>query len=266
MRKNECSVLPRGKEVVQKYVAHSNTPHGRLRHDLLFMYYDKFIKDRDVDWIIDIGGGSGLLVERLLGKYPGLKAVIIDADEEMINKAKEYLAPYLDTQRIEAVVGEVGDFPAVFKSLPLREKSILTTFNHTIEYVENKKDSLYLIQATIPKGSFFGIMYLNNSHEAMRKLIFKDSPEGVLSQLDTHQLDMIYFGLAEAVGTEELENYFFDNGCTQLEEYGLRCISDFKPYEYVEKNYEQILKMEFVLGKMSDFIGLARYRLKIFGL
>lgn len=265
MRKNECSVPTMGKEVVQKYMAHANSPHGRLRHDLLFMFYDEFIKGRDVDWIIDIGSGSGLLVKRLLGKYPGLKAVIIDAEEEMINKAKECLAPDLETWRIEAVVGGIRDFPAVFKSLPLREKKILTTFNHTIEYVENKKDSLDLIQTTIPEGSFFGIMYLNNSHEAMRKLIFKDSPQSVLTQLDTHQLDMVYFGLAEAVETEELEKYFFDKGCTQLEEFGLRCISDFKPHEFVEKNYEQILKMEFVLGKMSDFMGLARYRLKIFG-
>jgi SAM-dependent methyltransferase len=255
-----------GKDVVQKYVEHANTPHGRLRHDLLFMYYDEFMKDRDIDRILDIGGGSGFLVQRLLEKYPDLKAVIVDADKEMIELAGTRLAPYLSNQRLGLALGRVEDFPRIYQSLSIEDEKILTTFNHTIEYVEDKMGALAALRSTTPAGSFLGIMYLNNSHEALRQLIFKDSPDGVLDQLQSYSLDMIYFGMAQAVGTAELERYFADNDCKLLREFGIRCLSDFKPRDFVDKNYDRILNMEFSLGKMRDFIGLARYRLKIFGI
>ena len=265
MNKNEWTGRSMGKEVVQKYVEHAQTPHGRLRHDLLFMYYDEFIKGRNINRILDVGGGSGFLVQRLLEKNPSLQAVIIDADNEMIELARVRLAPYLNEERLRLAMSRVEDFSRVFPSLCIEGEKILTTFNHTIEYVEDKMGALAALRAAAPKGSFLGIMYLNNSHEAMRQLMFKNSPDRVLDQLQSFRLDMAYFGLAEAVRTEELERYFSNSGCRLLGEYGIRCLSDFKPREFVDRNYGRILNMEFSLGRMRDFVGLARYRLKIFG-
>lgn len=265
MNEKKHGLPPMGKEVVRQYEKHAGTPHGRLRHDLLFMYYRKFLESRDIDLIIDVGGGSGMLVERLLDSQPELRAVLIDADRDMVEQAKRRLAPNRKTNRTSLIVGTAGDFPRIFSSLEVRGKKILTAFNHTIEYISGKREVLEAIRSAVPQGSFLGIMYLNNSHEAMRKLMFNDSPEGVLDQLRSYRLDMVYFGLAKAADTHELDSYFLGSGGRLLEEYGIRTLSDLKPRDFVETNYQRILDMEFALGKMSDFIGLARYRLKIFG-
>lgn len=264
MNEEKSNVRPVGKAVVQKYIEHAGTPHGRLRHDLLFMFYDEFMKGRDIGRVLDVGGGSGILVQRLLEKYPDLKAVIIDANKEMIEVARARLAPYLNEERLRLAVSTVEDLPRLYPSLSIEDGKILATFNHTIEYVKDKMGALSSLRAAVPEGSFLGIMFLNNSHEAMRQLMFKDSPDGVMDQLRSRSLDMVYFGLAEAVATEELEEYLGGSGCRLLAEYGIRCLSDFKPKEFVDRNYDRILEMEFSLGRLRDFIGLARYRLKIF--
>ena len=158
-----------GKETVQKYEKRAETPHGRLRHDLLYMYYDLFMNNKKIDWMFDIGAGSGFLVKRLVKRYPKLKVVIVDPDEVMINRARKNLLT-----NIKLIKGTIEDFPAIFKSFKIIGTSI-TAFNHAIEYVENKGRAIRIIKDTIPSSSYFGIMYLNNSHEAVRKLIFNDS-------------------------------------------------------------------------------------------
>ena len=82
-----------------------------------------------------------------------------------------------------------------------------------------------------------------------------------MEQFQSYKLDMGCFGHAKALN-EDILGYL--TGYRLLVEYGLRCISDFKSFEFVEKNYEKVLRMEYALGKIYNFIGLARYKLKFF--
>lgn len=255
---------PKGVEVVRKYEEHAMTSHGRLRHDLLYMYYDEFIAGRSIDWIFDVGGGSGFLVKKLAEKYPDMKAVLIDADEAMVEQARENLSSYASSGRVHFIKGAEGDFPEILKSFKTGDSRILVSFNHAVEYVKDQMETLRLLTCEIPKGSFFGIMYLNNSHEAYRKLYFRDSPSDVLEQLKSYNLDMVYFGMAKALNAEDMEKYFATQHFKLEAQYGMRCVSDFKAKDFVEKNYDEILKMEVEVGKVYDFMGLARYRLKFF--
>jgi hypothetical protein len=75
---------------------------------------------------------------------------------------------------------------------------------------------------------------------------------------------MAYFGMARALDADSMVSSFAVEGIIPVEEYGIRCISDFKSREFVDSNYDEILEMEFNLGKMRDFMPLARYRLKFF--
>ncbi|OGD35252.1 MAG: hypothetical protein A2V45_05430 [Candidatus Aminicenantes bacterium RBG_19FT_COMBO_58_17] len=140
----------------------------------------------------------------------------------------------------------------------------MISFNHTIEYVDDQESTLRALTSCLPEGSFFAIMYLNNSHEAFRQLMLKDSIRRVLQQLKSRDLDMAYFGMARALDADSMVSSFAVGGIMPVEEYGIRCISDFKSREFVESNYDEILEMEFNLGKMRDFMPLARYRLKFF--
>jgi hypothetical protein len=94
--------------------------------------------------------------------------------------------------------------------------------------------------------------------------MFKDSIQGVLNQLRSRDLDMVYFGKAKALDADSMTASFAKEGIILTEEYGIRCISDFTSKEFASSNYDEILKMEFELGKVRDFMTLARYRLNFF--
>jgi methyltransferase family protein len=264
MNDNKYKPRPKGAEVVSKYEDHSHTPHGRLRHDLLYKYYDDFIADKSIDWMFDVGGGSGFLLARLLDRYPHMNGVIIDFDEAMIEQAKINLAAFIENNRVQFILGKTHELPEIMNAFNVSEYKILISCNHALEYIEDKVDSLKMMAKSITKESYLGVMYLNNSHEAYRKIMFKDSPKAVIKQLRSFRLDMVYFGDGMAVDTNELLQTLKGCGLAEIKEYGIRCISDFKSRDFVVNNYDDLMNVEFKVGKRSDFIGLSRYRLKFF--
>ena len=246
------------------YECHALTPHGRLRHELLFRYYDEFMTGRGIRSVVDIGGGSGLLARMLLEKYSDLTVVLIDLDKRMIEKGKERLSEFLAAGRVKAFAAGVYEAPQILCSLEMGQESRLVAFNHTIEYVEDQEGALRTLSQCVPEGSYLGIMYLNNSHEALRQFVYHDSIAGVLEQLEGRRLDMGHFGQALAIETPDLEGRLQEEGLTPVIEYGMRSISDLRKPDYVKQNYEELLRVEDLLGRQKDFIGLARYRLKFY--
>ncbi len=250
--------------MVDQYEEHARSPHGRLRHDLLFRYYAEFIKTRGITLLYDVGGGSGLLLRSLLDEFRALRVILVDCDATMIDRAKHNLAPFLRGKRVCVCQGTDSDFPRIYASSKCHNETLLVSFNHAIEYVRDQKATLKTLTSCLPKGAFFGIMYLNNSHEAFRQLMLKNSVQGVLRQLKSRALDMVYFGKARALAADSMSRTFAERGIIPVEEYGIRCISDFKSREFVDSNYNEMLTMEFELGKKRDFMTLARYRLVFF--
>jgi dTDP-4-dehydrorhamnose 3,5-epimerase-like enzyme/SAM-dependent methyltransferase len=255
---------PMGSTVVAKYEEHAHSPHGKLRHDLLFRYYAEFIRSRGVRLLYDVGGGSGLLLRNLLDEFRALRAVLIDCDAAMIDRAEENLSSFLGEGRVCLCQGTDREFQRINKSSKFYDEKLLVSFNHVIEYVDDQESTLRTLTSCLPEGSFFAIMYLNNSHEAFRQLMLRDSIQRVLHQLKSRDLDMAYFGMARALDADSMVSSFAAEGIILVQEYGIRCISDFKSREFVDSNYDEILEMEFNLGKMRDFMPLARYRLKFF--
>lgn len=255
---------PHGAEVAQQYADYGHTPHGRLRHDLLGRYYSRFVEAHNVKWIFDVGGGIGLLVRSLLEEHKELKAVLVDYDDAMLAHAREILKTRVSEKRAWIHKGTDQDLPAILAAYDIHGAAILVCSNHAIEYVPDQLQTIRTLVDAVPGGSFFGIMYLNNSHEAFRKLMFKDSIEGVLRQLKTSELDMVYFGMAKALDAAAMDRFLRERGVSPVSQYGMRCIADFKPKDFVEKNYADMLHMELELGVLPDFIGLARYRLNFY--
>lgn len=249
---------------LEGYERHALSPHGRLRHELLFRYYDEFLAGRGIRRIVDIGGASGFLAKSLLEKYTDLTVVLIDIDEAMIEKAKERFSAFVAAGRAEMIVGEVNETPRILSSLSINEEPYLIAFNHTIEYVDDKVAALHTLAGCVPEGSYLGIMYLNNSHEAFRQFVYHESIGGLLDQLENRRLNMGHFGQAIAIETRELEDQLQKEGLTLITEYGIRSIADLRKPDFVEQHYEELLKADTLLGKQKDFMGLARYRLSFY--
>lgn len=251
-----------GEEVVRAYEEYARTPHGRLRHDLVYRYYDHFLSSRPVDWIFDVGGGSGLLLQRLLEARTTQRSVLIDDDEAMLRAAESRLRTLAGGNQAECIRGSYRDLALLLAARVRPGERALVAFNHVIEYVEDQEAALVTLAGCLPEGSYLGIMYLNNSHEALRRLWHRDSIPGMLAQLATGEFDAVTFGFARAMLTDRLEAALEGHRLLPLEEYGIRCVSEFKSKEFVKARYAELLEAEFTAGAHKDFLGLARYRLK----
>lgn len=251
-----------GAEVVKGYEDYARTPHGRLRHELLLRHYAGFLERHPVPWMVDLGGGSGLLAEGLARRFASLRCVLVDDDPAMVEAARERLAALGD--RCEVVLGAHRTLPEVIAARAPAGEPFLVSFNHVIEYVEDQEGALRTVAGAIAPGCHLGIMYLNNSHEALRRVWHKDSVSGFLKQLETGAFDAVNFGMARAILTERLHAAVAGAGLRELEEYGLRCFAEWKSKEFVEARYDEVLDAEARVGAHPDFLGLARYRLRFY--
>lgn len=249
-----------GVDTVTKYEAYALTPHGRLRHELLFRHTREFLKQNGVKRVVDVGGGSGLLVSRLLEDNPALEAVLIDDSAAMVQRAEERLATERAGGRVRIVQGSVAQVPDFAESGPFT----LIMFNHVIEYVKDKADALRRLASAVRPGGLLGVMHLNNSEEALRCLRHGDSITGMRTQLEDYGVDMGNFGLARAADAAEIESTLCAAGLEVLVERGIRSASEFKSKAFVAENFEALRDLEMELGALPDFIGLSRYRLKFF--
>jgi ubiquinone/menaquinone biosynthesis C-methylase UbiE len=252
-----------GEDVVRGYEEYARTPHGRLRHDLLFEHYANFLERYPVRWILDLGGGTGLLLWRLMHRFPAIRCVLVDDDEAMVKAAQERLSRNVPG-RAEVQTGSHRNFEALLAARASLGYPYLVSFNHVIEYVEDQDAVLRGLARTIAPGSYLGVMYLNNSHEALRRIWHKDSTSGFLQQLETGAFDAVNFGMARAITTRRLHAAITGAGLLSVEEYGLRCFAEWKSKEFIDAHYDEVLDAEKKVGRHEDFLGLARYRLTFF--
>ena len=254
----------KGQGVAPQYEAYARTPHGRLRHDLLFEHYRRFVEQHPVRWVFDVGGGSGLLVGRLADAFPDVRYVLIDDDEGMLAEAKSNFAAGPDTTACELIRASYDETPRVVAARVRPGDRCLIAFNHVIEYIADKRGALQTLAGAVRTGDFLGMMYLNNSHEALRRFWHKGSMAGLLRQLENTEFDAGTFGTGRAIRTRDVETVFAECGLRQLEDRGMRGVAEFQSKELVAERYEEVLAGELALSDEPDFVGLARYRLKFF--
>jgi ubiquinone/menaquinone biosynthesis C-methylase UbiE len=254
-----------GQDVVKGYEDYAKTPHGRLRHDLLFEIYARFLEKNPVRWMVDVGAGSGLLVARLLARFPSMRFVVVDDDAAMISGARERLEASGAKDRWETVTASYRDVPKILAERTSLGPSCLVSFNHVIEYVEDQEGALRGLAAALGPGARLGVMYLNNSHEALRRVWHKDSIDGFLRQLESGDFDAVNFGMARAVLTDRLHAALASGGLQLLEERGMRCFAEWKTKEFIDARYAEVLAAEEKVSGHPDFIGLARYRVRFYG-
>jgi SAM-dependent methyltransferase len=101
--------------------------------------------------LVDLGGGSGRLLERILGTFAHATATIIDQSEAFLAIAERRLAPFAG--RVAFVVSRLqADWPAQLRATP--SAIVSTSAIHHLEPAE--KQALYQqVAAALPSGGLF---------------------------------------------------------------------------------------------------------------
>ncbi|MCF2138500.1 MAG: acetylserotonin O-methyltransferase [Candidatus Lokiarchaeota archaeon] len=108
--------------------------------------------------ILDIGGGKGVLLKKLLFKYPNTRGILIDL-KEAVNSAKSYLTQLLQQNRVELIV---GDFFNNLKEI-LKYSSILK------ENPQRLVDSIFLSRVLHDWDDQRVIKLLSNCHTILKE-------------------------------------------------------------------------------------------------
>lgn len=117
----------------------------------LLAEHAKSLGEANAYHVVDIGGGSGRLLERVLTTLPRATATIIDQSEAFLAIAERRLAPF--APRVNFIVSRLQEnWPA---QLPTKPQAIISTSAiHHLEPAE--KQTLYQqVAAALPAGGLF---------------------------------------------------------------------------------------------------------------
>ncbi|NOZ77424.1 MAG: methyltransferase domain-containing protein, partial [Euryarchaeota archaeon] len=126
-------------EFVRQYLekADIQIPQRRRMLDILKSFYRHFLEGGGETRLLDLGCGDGFLAHELLKLDPSIRATLVDASGQMLERARERLAGFGDVRFVKAAFGELGvssfepsEFRLVVSSLaihhlPMEEKKTL---------------------------------------------------------------------------------------------------------------------------------------------
>lgn len=104
---------------------------------------------KPLDLIVDLGGGSGRLLERCLDRWPGVKGVLIDQSPPFLDLARKRLARFVDRVAFHQSTLQ-ADWPAL---LPVAPDAIVSTSAiHHLEPAEKRDLYARCAAALVPSG------------------------------------------------------------------------------------------------------------------
>jgi len=115
------------------------------------------------DVILDIGGGSGRLLERCLDRWPGARGVLIDQSEPFLDLARTRLARFGD--RVEFHESQLqADWPGLLSNRP--DAIVSTSAIHHLEPAEKRELYARCARALAPGGVLVNGDEIRDSEDA----------------------------------------------------------------------------------------------------
>lgn len=220
------------------------TTKGRLRHILLLEAMQPFLQQRR-HRIIELGGGTGVLSKTLLEQ--GHQVTLTDASEQVLDLARELLAPY----------------PGVaIEQVPLQEIDSLSQYSlvvcHAVlEWLADPFAALKHISERMTPGSRLSLSFFNRD-----AALFGNAVYGNFAYIarGLKVKNQVRLNPGNALRPTEVITFMQDLGFSIEAKTGIRCFHDYmndKPES--DEKFAELLDAERQYGHQEPFCWLGKY-------
>jgi S-adenosylmethionine-dependent methyltransferase len=256
------SVMSFGKGA-SAYKAYLESPHGRLRLDILWHQLSMFLikawgaEPPRLD-VLDVGCGTGAVALRLAAS--GHAVTLLDPAEEMLGLARERartLGPHpVNPPRF--VAGTLEDAAAL-----LPHETFDVVLCHTLlEYLPAPVGAIPLLRGLLSPGGFLSLVTLNHRQEPLRLAIRDGKLDEARKALANPGTADSLFGLPRAaMAFEALRSALEVTGIEVVGRAGIFVAADYlEPRDLEEPSYfNALLRLEVEAGVRAPFMDIARY-------
>lgn len=250
-------------ERVSAYEAYLESPHGRLRVQIVWQQLSRFMT---ASWgpeppalqVLDIGCGTGELALRLSAL--GHAVTLLDPMKEMLDRAQEKTRALRPPPNIPPwfVAGSVEDATRL-----LEGKTFDLLLCHTVvEYLQNPEGALVPFRSLLNSGGFVSMVSLNRWQEPLRLAIRDRKIDEAIRALAGESFRDTVFELPrKAIDPAELHTHLNERGIHVLALEGVVVFSDYLPPAMLEdaSHLTTLLRLELEAGMRSPYRDVARY-------
>lgn len=224
------------------------TTKGRIRHELLCFYLNRFLDAATLN-VADLGGGTGMMSREFAQRNH--QVLLTDLSADVIEIAKERLADYNNVEiRQQSIVESLAD--NCFKTVDL----ILC--HAVLEWLDSPLSVVSSLIENARPGSYLSISFFN--HDAN---LFGNALYGNFDYIDKglKVKNQVRLNPKNPLRPQEvLAHIQANDNATIVHDAGLRCFHDYMfDRDRVDERYDGILHLEKQLGATHPYKYLGKY-------
>jgi 2-polyprenyl-3-methyl-5-hydroxy-6-metoxy-1,4-benzoquinol methylase len=250
--------LTRRFQEADKYAAYLRTTEGRLRLDLAWANFRRFLPAvASGRRVLDVGGGTGLFAIRLAELGFGVE--VLDNSEPMLAIAADEANAKGLSDRISFRQGDAACLAALFQ--PSSFHSVVC--HNLLEYMEDPLAVVHGLARVLKKdrGSIVSLLVRNRSGEVLKAAIKgKDCQQAQAVLGADTVLDSLYGMPTRLFDPAGVHRMVEVAGLKVVADYGVRVVSDYMNNQNLaDDGYRQLVDLELLLGAQPQFAAIARY-------
>lgn len=241
-----------------KYAAYLRTTEGRLRFELAWANFRRFLPAvPDGRRVLDVGGGTGLFAVHLAER--GFEVEVLDNCEPMLAIAADEATAKGRSDRISFRLGDAACIAALFQ--PSSFHAVVC--HNLLEYVEDPVAVVQGLACVLKKDhdSAVSLLVRNRSGEVLKAAIKgQDAQQAQAALVADTVLDSLYGMPVRLFDPAGVRAMVEATGLRVVAEYGVRVVSDYVSNQTLTDDaYRRLLDLELLLGAQQQFAAIARY-------
>jgi S-adenosylmethionine-dependent methyltransferase len=240
-----------------RYAAYLETPEGQLRLDLAFANLQEFLPQATESLrALDLGCGTGAIAVRLARL--GIHVTCMDSSLQMLEFATQAAREAGVAEKVTLKQGDAAQLADKSDGGPF---DVILCHN-LLEYVDDPLAVLSNATRTLRDfSSIISVLVRNRAGEVLKAGIKEGDLAAAEQNLTAEWADeSLYGGKARLFAAESLRRMLAAASLAGTVERGVRVISDYLPATVHRNNeYERVFKLERKLGKLPEFMAVARY-------
>jgi S-adenosylmethionine-dependent methyltransferase len=244
-------------EDADRYLSYLRTPAGRLRSELAWENLHRFLPaDSSRRRVLDVGGGTGTMSLRLAKLE--FQVVLLDSSEEMLAIARKQAEANGVAARICFHHADANRLQELFEP----ESFDFILCHNLLEYAVDPAALVAKIAHALRRDAVVSVLVRNRAGEVLKAAIKLGDCDLAKANLSAEMVaDSLYDKPLRVFDCEAVLEMLRGAGLYVKAQHGVRVFSDYRdPKELAdEAAYQQLLKLELILGAQPEFAGVARY-------